>query len=849
MSSPLDHPPIQRRLGDFEIIREVGRGGMGVVYEARQMSLNRRVALKVLNGGLGLDPTAVLRFCREAKAAAKLHHTNIVPVYATGEENGTHYYAMELVEGPSLDKVIRHLRQAQSDELPAPLSSAPNQMAATGPYFELPDPSANGASVLTSSSIRPDSRYFDALAKLIADVADALAYAHQHGIIHRDIKPSNLMLSPDGRLSINDFGLARMLEQPGMTLTGEFVGTPAYMSPEQITAGRVPIDHRTDIYSLGATLYEMLVLRPPFAGDRRDQILAQILHKDPKAPRRVNNKVPLDLETICFKAIDKDPDRRYQTADELAADLRRYVNRFAIAARRAGPVERFRKWVKRHPGVAVSLALMVVAVGVAVYFGYRAHVTERDRLEDKKQHDAEMTALLRRQALDKAIESAMSGESDRAKKAIREAEQKGASPGQVCWLRGLVHFERSDYGSAIEEFEQAVALMPESVAARAMLARSYFYGEVYGGQGITAKSFDVMAEMRRLTPSTPEDFLCRGYAIGLFDHAEAMEDLNKAVELRDSPIARAFRANTGNRIALDAGDLPMCERALDDVQRAKFLLPENTFVRELSVHVHLNAAHLYGESDPTRADNRRAALEEAKRDVQALEGSHIPPHVTMRATYFEQVGDEVEALKVLSEAVEREGGKQLLSRYAMALYRQGHVVEALTVLDRQKGPLDRKSEILRPFLLAEHPEYGPGRVEENCRDLLARSEFAASPNAPAVLLFLGKRKEAADLSRQIQAPPAGLRVESQHKLADYLAGQLSEPDFLRPTSGSRFATCSAHFWVGMVRLSEGNRKAAREHFETVVATGVFTHLTYPYCRTFLERMKDPNWPRWIDAKR
>src|SRR5262249_8762432 len=192
------------------------------------------------------------------------------------------------------------------------------------PPGSLPAPGAGGA-------------YFDAVARLIAEVADALDYAHQQGVIHRDIKPSNLLLSPGGRLSLNDFGLARMLEQPGMTLTGEFVGTPAYMSPEQVTAGRTPLDHRTDIYSLGATLYELLTLQRPFPGERRDQVLAQILHKDPTAPRRVNKKVPKDLETICLKALEKDPDRRYQTAGQMAEDLRRYLNRFAIAARRTGP--------------------------------------------------------------------------------------------------------------------------------------------------------------------------------------------------------------------------------------------------------------------------------------------------------------------------------------------------------------------------------------------------------------------------------------------------------------------------------------------------------------------------------
>src|SRR5262249_41808408 len=215
-------------------------------------------------------------------------------------------YVMELIDGPSLDAVIRQLRQAQDGNAPGELPGLTppgSPLDATGPYVESPNPSANGAAALTSSSLSSDGHYFDTVAKMIADVADALAYAHKEGVIHRDIKPSNLLLSPDGRLSINDFGLARLLEQPGMTMTGEFVGTPAYMSPEQITAGRVPVDHRTDIYSLGATLYELLTLRPPFTGASRDQLLAQIIQKEPPRPRKLNPKVPIDLETICLKCL------------------------------------------------------------------------------------------------------------------------------------------------------------------------------------------------------------------------------------------------------------------------------------------------------------------------------------------------------------------------------------------------------------------------------------------------------------------------------------------------------------------------------------------------------------------
>ena len=321
--------------------------------------------MKVLSTGLGLTTKAIMRFKREAEAAAKLHHTNIVPVYWTGDENRVPYYAMELIDGPSLDHVICQLR-ADSDSAKG---EAPSSTQNTSIDSQSPIPAwveetigfqsiqsaikSNGSASpsLDTSSIGSGHSFYDSVANMMAGVADALAHAHDHGIIHRDIKPANLLLSSDGRLSINDFGLARMLEQPGMTMTGEFMGSPMYMSPEQIAAGRLPLDHRTDIYSLGASLYQSLTLEPPFPGQQRDQVLSQIVHKDPPPPRSIKKQIPKDLETICLKAMEKDPDRRYQTADLMAEDLRRFVNRHAISARRIGLVEARRQVGPQESGV------------------------------------------------------------------------------------------------------------------------------------------------------------------------------------------------------------------------------------------------------------------------------------------------------------------------------------------------------------------------------------------------------------------------------------------------------------------------------------------------------------------
>ncbi len=345
-------PRIPESLGEFQIIREIGRGGMGIVYEAQQRSLNRRVALKVLSVGLDFSSTSIARFQREAEAAARLHHTNIVPVYTTGVAGQMPHFAMELVRGPSLDLVIRQLRGEPSGiverELHTTGLSSPDSGTAS-PVRDI-DTVVNAAddtlAIPPSFGSVPD--YFYRVARMMAEVAEALAHAHQEGVIHRDIKPSNLLLGPDGRLRISDFGLARIAEGPGVTVTGEQMGSPRYMSPEQISSDFGEVDHRTDIYSLGVTLYEMMTLERAFDGDERDRIFTQVLQKDPKAPRKVDSRIPRDLETICQKAMDKLPSRRYQRAAELADDLRRCANRQTIAARRIGAIGKTIRWCERR---------------------------------------------------------------------------------------------------------------------------------------------------------------------------------------------------------------------------------------------------------------------------------------------------------------------------------------------------------------------------------------------------------------------------------------------------------------------------------------------------------------------
>jgi serine/threonine protein kinase len=393
-----------RRLGDYRIVREVGRGGMGVVYEAEQLSLARRVALKVLPYAAVLDQRAAQRFKNEALAAAALDHAHIVDLYGIGCERGVHFFAMRYVDGLTLADCIRSLRQASrhggnmryeslaavvADSTARDAGRAPGSTAEASTVLYTPGIAPSGRPValrdatvgdetsatrlrsgplgrLAPLRVRPRRRsfhspaFFRAMAVLGAQVAEALDHAHEQGVIHRDVKPSNLILDRHGQPWVADFGLAQVGTDAALTATGELLGTLRYMSPEQSLAQRVGVDHRTDIYSLGVTLYELLVLRAAFPSRNRQDLLRQISTEEPPAPRNLNPAVPADLETVVLKAMSKDPSDRYPTAREMAADLRRFAENRTVVARRPGIAKRIGKWTQRHRTPVLSAAAVAI---------------------------------------------------------------------------------------------------------------------------------------------------------------------------------------------------------------------------------------------------------------------------------------------------------------------------------------------------------------------------------------------------------------------------------------------------------------------------------------------------------
>lgn len=370
-------------LGAYQIVREIGRGGMGVVYEAHSLQLDRRVALKILTDPGGERKNTLARFQLEARAAGKLHHTNIVPVFDSGVGNGTHFYAMQYIEGKSLDAVITELRR---------LLHAPPEKADSnhwGPRSSL----SHGNSSEWSNLGQQDEGYFQRVGRVGVQVADALAHAHAHGVLHRDIKPANLLLDTSGTVWVTDFGLASR-DDLHLTHSGDIVGTIRYMAPERF---RGSADARSDVFSLGLTLYELCTLQPAFSAADRGELLRQVMHTSPAPLRRINYHVPRDLETIIVKAIASEPANRYESAQAMSADLRRFINGIPVQARRISTAERLWRWSKRNRATAaflVTLALLAVTIVISsLWYGYQSRrFADRLGMENRKTLEAARSA-------------------------------------------------------------------------------------------------------------------------------------------------------------------------------------------------------------------------------------------------------------------------------------------------------------------------------------------------------------------------------------------------------------------------------------------------------------------------
>lgn len=355
---------VPSRFGDYELLETIGRGGMGVVYKARQLSLNRMIALKMLTPHSAAFSTVAERLRLEAEAAGSLQHPNIVGIHEVGEHEGHPFFTMEFVEGAGMDKFIEpagyrfpRFHRRDGDQTREPQASA---------------------------------------VRTLITIARAVDYAHKHGVLHRDLKPANVVIDAAGEPHLTDFGLAKILgrERERETESGSILGTPAYMAPEQASGGTKRVSTAADIYSLGAVFYEMLTGHPPFRGDTPLETLRRVTEVEPASPTTLNSSVDADLATICLKCLEKDPQRRYATALELAEDLERWLRREPIEARPLGSAGRFWRWCRREPRLAGMASGLIILLTLTTLLALTLYYRERDRLAVAREEEVRKTAVM-----------------------------------------------------------------------------------------------------------------------------------------------------------------------------------------------------------------------------------------------------------------------------------------------------------------------------------------------------------------------------------------------------------------------------------------------------------------------
>lgn len=360
--------------GPYRILREIGRGGMGIVYEAVRVSTRRHVALKILPLQFPVDAARLERFLREASITSSLRHPNIIPIFDVGAIDQTAYFAMRHIDGRGLDRVLRILQQKTEAEKTPALKIGKQEFLLSNNGMEVAghsDPVSEAAHRIRAGVPVLFEDYLEWVVQIAVQAASGLAYAHRHRLIHRDIKPSNLLLDRKGTLWIADFGLARKIGDPALTATGVILGTPRYMSPEQAATAAGQMDHRSDLYSLGVTIYELLTCRPVFEGETPQEILGQILAREPVAPRRLNPSIPVDLERVVMRAMAKKPEDRYQSAGELEEDLRHWAQKIPVRARKETWTPLSLRWFRRNFKVVATVLPLIAALLVLGGLYYR----------------------------------------------------------------------------------------------------------------------------------------------------------------------------------------------------------------------------------------------------------------------------------------------------------------------------------------------------------------------------------------------------------------------------------------------------------------------------------------------
>jgi serine/threonine protein kinase len=804
--------PGEGTLGDFRILREIGRGGMGVVYEAEQISLQRRVALKVLPFAAVLDSKQLARFKNEALAAASLDHPHIVDVLGVGCDRGMHFYAMRLIDGCTLADVIAELRSQESgarsqesgtgDQKTGAVGNALRDVpeSATNPTLNLEPETLNSsrqstAAVLTTLGLTDTSRrtpdHYRKIAALIADAADALHHAHEQGVIHRDIKPSNLMLDSRGKLWVTDFGLAHVESNTTLTMTGDLMGTLRYMSPEQATGSRLGIDHRTDIYSLGVTLYELLTLQPAFTGENRAELLRQIMSDDPSAPRKHDASIPADLETIVLKALAKEPADRYTTAADLAGDLRRYYADEQIRALPPTLGARAAKWTRRHQRM-VAASIIALCLAATTFATTTAIVWHQRRLAESRRAEADanlqeavsaIDGMLQRVAAERLFDQPQMEPVRRAlledalKLYTRLIERSGNRP-ELERQRAQAHRQLGellqtlgDNQRAVEELSAAITTLQaltardpgDQEALRSLARAQRIFGTVLEDLGRPDEAGNAfkaaVAEYSRLATIDPADnrlglataieSLALHFANrGRTDEADAQYGEAQATFERlaaANPADPSFQHSLAHVVHLramlwiEAGDAnraePAMRKAVHDLEKMVKSYPQNSQIIVTSAHLSNNLAVLL-----IKEKRYAEAVPELERAL--IHQNHLVARFPDRIDYQEEL--------VLGQS-NFGGVLRYLKRYEQAEPYYDDAIARMEKLVAKSPNIPRLQSYLADFYKDRgHVRFDRNKVDEAAQDYLAALDVIDEllrnfpPDEPSAKHFVGRLGALAD---------------------------------------------------------------------------------------------------------
>lgn len=855
------------RLGDFEILGEIGRGGMGVVYRARQVSLDRPVALKVLPASRQRHGASLERFLREARAAARLNHENVVPVYSHGECEGYYYYAMKLVEGVTLDLAIRSHPELLSATHAS--SAAARRFNRTGRATKSPAAAVEPAAVaVDDETIVPSevaagcdhtAQDYRHMATLLVGVAEGLAHAHDSGVVHRDIKPHNLILGQEQRLYITDFGLAYLTSEPHVTVSGEVMGTPAYLSPEQVRGHVNEIDHRTDIYSLGVTLYEMLTNSRPFQGESRDQVLHSISVKEPAPPRRRNPRVPVDLETICLRAIEKDPVRRYPSAADLAEDLRRFVDGRPILSRRAGLMERAVKFARRNRAASTALVAAVIIAAVTFGWGLTAWAAKR----------AEGQRLVR-----KAYEQLVYNDYRRPERVaaeLRTAQEMKAPATALHFVRALVAMGESNQEMALAELAPVLADDPDNRQALYVLAWARWRsGDPEGSRAAFAQAEALGGAQ------SPEEYFFRGLAAHFDDPPLAMESYRRANLLR--ALNHQFFPQAMLHLARAQNQQMYANRTVDsfaETESSLRTLISNQYYEAYPYYLlsiaHRLRAEVYENSVGTRgASDSQAHFEEALRWARA--GQQVDPAddrpVTAEAECLERLGRFEEALAARNRAIALADTAQkrcegLHFRWRLH-YWLGDYPAALADIGEHAAcmPGNLFYRYVYPALVAA--DMGDmATAQRHAEALVAAAGGGQSPNevdtmsrtilAAGVWRLLGRPAQAAELlAAEAPIPESSTETTAwQRALWGFSADRVMFDELVTIATESPKPwklMGEAWFHAGLKSLAAGDRSTAAaalqqsyQSFDSALGFSFHSRILV------IKLSADPQWPSWIPS--